>query len=396
MLSMEWLMIERKLDLSTILKKKSVLVFGPRQTGKTTFLRHTYADAIYINLLNTQLQLELLNEPYRLHQIIKADEHHHLVIIDEIQKVPILLDEIQNLIQDNRFLRFILTGSSARKIKRAGINLLGGRAKMIPFSPFTYPEYTQAKIPLDKVLQWGTLPQVILSDDPKAEILDYIDVYLREEIKAEALVRSIAQFSKFLELAATAVSEQIVYDSLCSDVGVSAPTIKEYFQILEDTLVGVRLYPYGKTARRKAMASAKFFFFDVGLGNALLKRFSLHQRTREFGTACEQYIFQEISTFINQNRQTLSLYYWRSYDKYEVDFVIELENGHVVLIEVKSTRNVQAGHLSGLNAFMEEKNIKAALKMVVCFESTKRMIQNNIFVYPFVDFLKDLWDGNII
>ena len=287
-------MIERLLDLTKILNKKSIFIFGPRQTGKTTFLKHTYPDAIYINLLNTQLQIELLNEPFRLNQIIQASEGKTLIIIDEIQKVPIILDEVQNIIQQNTTFRFILTGSSTRKIKKAGINLLGGRAKIISFSPFTYPEYTQAKISLNQVLQWGTLPQVILSEDPRSELIDYLSVYLKEEIKAEALARSLAQFSKFLELAATTVSEQIVYDSLCSDVGVSAPTIKEYFQILEDTLIGRRLYPFAKTTKRKAMVSSKFYFFDVGIGNALLKRFSLHEKTSEYGTACEQYLFQEI------------------------------------------------------------------------------------------------------
>ena len=389
-------MIERLLDLTDILDRKSIFIFGPRQTGKTTFLKYKYPDAIYINLLNTQLQLELLNEPYRLNQIIEASEDKSLVIVDEIQKAPILLDEIQNIIQENNSLRFILTGSSARKIKKAGINLLGGRAKIISFAPFTYPEYTQAKISLNQVLQWGTLPPVILSDDPKSELIDYIDVYLREEIKAEALVRSIAQFSKFLELAATTVSEQIVYDSLCSDVGVSAPTIKEYFQILEDTLIGHRLYPYSKTTKRKAMASPKFYFFDVGIGNALLKRFSLHEKTSEFGTACEQYVFQEISAYIKLNNKLISFYYWRSYDKHEVDFVVELEDEQVVLIEVKSSKKINSKHLSGINAFCEEKSINVDKKIIVCFESTKRLTPKSIIVYPFVAFLKDLWKNRII
>ncbi|MBT4290074.1 MAG: ATP-binding protein [Deltaproteobacteria bacterium] len=389
-------MIERLLDLTKILNKKSIFIFGPRQTGKTTFLKHTYPDAIYINLLNTQLQIELLNEPFRLNQIIQASEGKTLIIIDEIQKVPIILDEVQNIIQQNTTFRFILTGSSTRKIKKAGINLLGGRAKIISFSPFTYPEYTQAKISLNQVLQWGTLPQVILSEDPRSELIDYLSVYLKEEIKAEALARSLAQFSKFLELAATTVSEQIVYDSLCSDVGVSAPTIKEYFQILEDTLIGRRLYPFAKTTKRKAMVSSKFYFFDVGIGNALLKRFSLHEKTSEYGTACEQYLFQEILAFINQNEKMISLFYWRSYEKYEVDFVIELENGSLVLIEVKSSKKINTKHLSGINAFCEEKSVKVDKKIIVCFESTKRVIHKNIIVYPFIDFLKDLWKNKII
>ncbi len=219
---------------------------------------------------------------------------------------------------------------------------------------------------------------------------------MREEIKAEALVRSLAQFSKFLELAATTVSEQIVYGSLCSDVGVSAPTIKEYFQILEDTLIGHRLYPFGRTSKRKAMVSSKFYFFDVGISNALLKRFSLHEKTSEYGTACEQYIFQEISAYISQSDKMISLFYWRSYEKYEVDFVVELESGNLILIEVKSSKKINAKHLSGINAFSEEKSVKIDKKIIVCFESTKRVVQKNILVYPFIDFLKDLWNDMII
>ena len=371
-------MIERILDLENMLNKKSIFIFGPRQTGKTTFLKHKYPNAVYLNLLNTQLQLELLNEPYRLNQIIETHEDDTLVIIDEIQKVPIILDEVQNIVQDNPGIRFILTGSSARKIKKAGINLLGGRAKIITFSPFTYPEYNLAKKTLSHVLQWGTLPQVILSDDPRSELIDYINVYLREEIKAKALVRSIAQFSKFLELAATTVSEQIVYDSLCSDVGVSAPTIKEYFQILEDTLIGYRLYPFGRTTKRKAMASPKFYLFDVGVANALLKRFSLHEKTSEFGTACEQYVYQELSAYINLSNKMISLYYWRSYEKYEVDFIVELENQQLVLIEVKSSNKITAKHLSGINAFCEEKDVTIHKKIIICFESTKRVLPKSI------------------
>jgi len=389
-------MIKRFLDLTKTLERKSLFLFGPRQTGKTTFLRHTYPDAIYINLLNTQLQIELSDEPYRLNQIIDANKSKSLIIIDEIQKVPILLDEVQNIIQQNRSFRFILTGSSARKIKKAGINLLGGRAKIMNFSPFIYPEYSSANIAIHKVLQWGALPQVVLSDDPKSEIIDYISVFLREEIKAESLVRSLAQFSKFLELAATTVSEQIVYDSLCSDVGVSAPTIKEYFQILEDTLVGHRLYPYSKTTKRKALVSPKFYFFDVGIGNALLKRFTLHEKTSEYGTACEQYIFQEISAFISQNDKILMLYYWRSYDKYEIDFVVEQEDESLALIEVKASKKITSKHLSGINAFCEEKEVRIDKKIVVCFESTKRVMNQEVIVYPFVEFLNDLWKNNII
>ena len=389
-------MIKRLLDLADILKTKSVFIFGPRQTGKTTFLRHTYPEAIYINLLNTQLQIELTNEPYRLNQIIKANTGKSLVIIDEIQKVPVILDEVQNVIQQHSSFRFILTGSSSRKIKKAGINLLGGRARIISFFPFAYPEYMQANISLQQALQWGTLPQVVLSDDPKSELMDYIDVFLREEIKAEALVRSLAQFSKFLELAATTVSELVIYDSLCSDVGVSAPTIKEYFQILEDTLIGRRLYPYSRTTKRKAMVSPKFYFFDVGISNALLRRFSLHERTSEYGTACEQYVYQELSSYVNQSNRTISLYYWRSYDKREVDFVVEKESGSVVLIEVKSAKKVIPKHLSGINAFCEEKSIEVDKKIVLCFESTKRIMGKNVIVYPFNNFLIDLWENKVV
>ena len=388
--------IERELDLTKTLKTKSLFLFGPRQTGKTTFLQYTYPYALYINLLNTQLQIELLNEPYRLHQIILAQKNKHLVIIDEIQKIPALLDEVQAIIQQNPGLHFILTGSSARKIKKAGINLLGGRARIITFVPFVYPEYLRAEIQLERVLQWGTLPQVILADDPRSELLDYINVYLREEVQAESLVRSLAQFSRFLDLAATTVSEQVVYESLCSDVGVSAPTIKEYFQILEDTLIGHRLYPFSKTIKRKAMASPKFFFFDVGICNALLKRFSLHQKTREYGTACEQYIFQELHACRSHYHQPFLMFYWRSYDKHEVDFVIELENADLILIEVKASKRIDTKDLSGIHAFCAEKNIQILKKIIVCFESTKRVIDNDVMIYPITDFLNDLWSKKII
>jgi predicted AAA+ superfamily ATPase len=192
------------------------------------------------------------------------------------------------------------------------------------------------------------------------------------------------------------VSEQIVYDSLCSDVGVSAPTIKEYFQILEDTLVGHRLYPYTKTTKRKALVSPKFYFFDVGIGNALLRRFSLHESTPEYGTACEQYIFQEISAYINLSDNFTSLYYWRSVDKFEIDFIVDLENLSLLLIEVKSSKKITSKHLNGFKAFSEEKKLRIDKKIIVCFESVKRTLDNDIIVYPFAAFLQDLWENKIL
>lgn len=401
----------RILDFSKVLQRKSVFLFGPRQVGKSTYLREKFKTALYINLLNLNTQRELMANPERLREMIteyrknilqsKSKKSNNgtvtsaVIIIDEIQKMPILLDEIHNHIENFKEDRFILTGSSARKLKKHGVNLLGGRAHQINFSAIVYPERNDAGITWKKVLQWGSLPSILLSEDPKEDLQDYVNLYLKEEIKEESLVRSLASFSSFLDMAATVNGQQLVYESLSSDVGVSAVTIKEYFQILEDTLMAERLPAYRKGTRRKIHLTPKFYFFDTGVANTLLNRFNIKEKTPEFGVAFEQLIYIEIRSYINiYSRNNLSLFYLRTYDKQEIDFIVENQETKIWAIEAKGSSNVDDKQLKAIRS-LEEEGLKMQAKIVVTSGGVARTTKDGIDILPIDIFLQRLWSKKI-
>ncbi|OFZ78671.1 MAG: hypothetical protein A2583_07145 [Bdellovibrionales bacterium RIFOXYD1_FULL_53_11] len=391
-------MFDRILDLSSTLKIKSLFLFGPRQTGKTTYLGKQFGNALNINLLHSQKQLELLGHPHRLREIIKTfkpanNQDGRLIIIDEIQKIPALLDEVHLHIEEYKNDRFILTGSSARKLKKTGINLLGGRARMHRLEPIVHPERKKQDISWRKSLQWGGLPAVLLSENPANELYDYIDVYLNEEIKAEALVRSLPAFSRFLEIAAANNAEQVVYDAIASDVGgISAVTIKEYFQVLEDTLVGSRLHAFQKTVKRKPVSSPKFYFFDTGIANTLLKRNDIMEKTPEYGQALEHLVYCELRAFVSYRiPKRYELFFWRTQSRHEVDFILLNPDQEITAIEVKAASNVTDRHLAGLRAIKQETGIKIIHSIIVCNESSPRTTEDGIQILPVEQFLDFLW-----
>ncbi len=394
-------MFERILNINPILQRKSLFLLGPRQTGKSTFLKKYFPNNLYINLLNTELHQDLLKRPHHIKEIINAYKHQHdsnsgtTIIIDEIQKIPELLDEIHDHIQNNEQDRFILTGSSARKIKKAGINLLGGRAKMQQFFSLIAPERKTKSVSWQEALQWGGIPSILLSSNKRSDLLDYINIYINEEVKAEGLVRNLPSFSKFLDIAATTNTEQIVYESIASDVSVSAVTVKEYYQILEDTLIGHRLYPFSKSIKRKSVVSPKFYFFDTGVANALLRHFELKTDTPEYGHALEHFIYCELQAFISYNEPEGQLFFWRTHTKSEVDFIFQDKNHNLFAIEVKATENVTDKHLKGIRAFAEEKQLPIKHKIVVCLEPMTRQTTDKILITPVKNFLENLWIGKL-
>lgn len=390
---------ERVIDFSKIINRKSIFLFGPRQVGKTTYLNKHFPHALKINLLNFQMQRQLGSHPEHLSQMIASHIKEGLppiVVVDEIQKLPFLLDEIHNLIEKNKALRFILTGSSARKLKKSGVNLLGGRAGWIHFNSIVHPERIGLDIAWNQALQWGGLPSILLSSDPKEDLLDYVNIYIREEVKEEALVRDLNTFNTFLEVAASLVGQQIVYQSLCSDLGVSAPTVKEYFQILEDTLIAERLPPYIGGSKRKIQGVPKFYFFDNGVTNVLLGRFSLQERSAEYGVVLEQLIYIELRNFINlKYRNQLALYYWRTYAKEEIDFIIESsDHKNLWAVEVKASRNIVDKHLTALRALGAE--VALVARIVVSLEAHIRTSSDGIDIMSVEIFLKRLWNEQIL
>jgi predicted AAA+ superfamily ATPase len=393
-------MFSRAYGLSSLILEESFFLFGPRQTGKTTQLLMEFPDALLVDLLRPGLARELQQRPEYLSEMILQYlirvKHRPLVIIDEIQKIPILLDVIQSEIFKAESkeipLRFILTGSSPRKIFKQGQNLLGGRLGLRTFWPLSYVESKSDPniIPsLLDLVQWGGLPAVIKSGQKKSALKRYVDVYLDQEVRMEGLSRNLTKFSRFLEIAALSTGQQISMRGIASDVGLSESTVAAWFGILEDTLVGLLLPCFQKTMKRKAMTSRKFYFFDCGLANALLGRFSLSEATPEFGTAMENYIYQNLRVYLAQSLDNqMGLFYWRSVDHEEVDFIVTKDGVPVWAIEVKSGERLKETDFSGLIAFSED--FPQVRKTLVCRINLARRRTDGIEVLPVENFLEEI------
>ena len=309
------------------------------------------------------------------------------VVIDEVQKIPELLDEVQWLIVNKR-IQFILCGSSARKLRRGGGNLLGGRAVRFELFPLVYPEIPNFDIL--RALNNGLLPRHYRAANPADLMRAYVGEYLKEEIAAEALSRSIPAFSRFLDAAAFSNGEVVSYQNIASECGVSGPTVKQYFQILEDTLLARFVPSFQKRPKRRVVQAPRFYFFDVGLANFLLKRGKIVARSEAFGKAFEHLIYQELAAHSHYCGLHYPIAYWRTSSQFEVDFIL---GDHQVAIEVKGSDQVVAHHLKGLKAFREEYKIQQA---IVVSRDPKPRIVDGISILPWEEFLKKLWGGKIL
>jgi uncharacterized protein len=379
--------LHRCLDLAKPLRHKSLFLFGPRQVGKTTFLRQAFPKARYYNLLESDVFRELSQRPELILDRLGPEEK--LVIIDEVQKLPALLDEAQTMIDRDRDLRFIFTGSSARKLRCGGANLLGGRAWVARMHPLVAPELDYGSLELR--LNRGGLPFILGSEEPEQELNSYIGTYLMEEIQAEGAVRSVESFSRFLPVAALCNGEQINFTEIGNDCQVPPRLVREYVQLLDDTLIGQQLEPYGKTRKRKPVATAKLYFFDVGVANALVKSGKVEPGSAGFVRALEHQIYIELRAYLDYSRLTdVPLTYWRTLSQIEVDFVI----GDSVAVEVKARPLTARRDYKGLLALAEEVPLKR--KIVVCLEREPRRSPEGIDVMPITHFLRELWGGRII
>ena len=375
----------RQLKIEHLLKSKSFFLLGPRSTGKTTLIHQRLPHARFYDLLDSRVFSRLLKNP----QIIEEENlgTAHSVVIDEIQKMPSLLDEVQRLISKYNW-RFLLTGSSARKLKHGAANLLAGRVWLAELFPLTSNEITD--FDLLTYLNRGGLPQVYHSPNPSEELENYVALYLKEEIQSESLTRNLPAFANFLDAMALSNGEEINFESFASDCGVSPGTVKNHIQILEDTLIGFSLKGFTKTKKRKAISRIKHYFFDVGVINTLCHRGIIRQKSDLFGRAFEQFIIQEIRAFLSYSRIRQPMSYWRSTSQFEVDLII----GDHLAIEIKSTSQVDAKHLKGLHALKEEGLIKNYA--VVSQDMEKRKTRSGITIYPWKKFLADLWSGKIL
>lgn len=374
-------MLNRILQINKELKG-SIFLFGARQTGKSTALRQQFPDTFYIDLLDSNLKNRFTRHPELLYEMLHDKAEGTLVIIDEIPEVPELLNEVHRLISEKQLI-FILCGSSARKLKRKGKNTLGGRALPVYFYPFVSAEIPDFN--LEKAICYGMVPTHYLSKNPTRQLEAYIQVYLKEEIKEEALVRNLNAFHRFLEVAALTDGEMVNYNNIASDCGVSATTVSSYFDILEDTLVGYRIPAFRKVMKRKLVQAPKFYYFDVGVANYLSHRKELVRGTPEYGHAFEHLVIQELYAWMHYSHSEEKLSYWRTYTGVEVDVVM---GDARVAIEIKSVEEVMPKHLKGLKAFGEEH--PNSRKMIVSLDPINRSIGDIECVYA-LDFFKNLW-----
>lgn len=379
-------MYQRKLSLDDE-NNDSVFLWGARQVGKTTLLEQLFPHVRYYDLLQANEFERFLRRPSLLSEELELMKEGDLVIIDEIQKVPHLLDEIHSLIHRKK-IRFILSGSSPRKLIRSGANLLGGRAlkkTLFPLVSAEIPEFD-----LIKAVNNGMIPRHYMINNPWERFRAYIGVYLNEEIREEALSRNLKSFSRFLEIAALSNGEMIVYKNIAQDCGIDYRTVKDYFEILNDTLIGYLIPGFTSTMKRRAIQTPKFYFFDVGISNYLLNRRNLLPGSEVFGHSFEHLIIQELIAYLGYTQSTETITYWRTSSGYEVDVIIG--NGRIA-IEIKSANEVKTRHLKGLKAFQEDfPNVRA---IVVSFDKYTRII-NGVEIIPAEQFLKALWNSEII
>lgn len=379
-------MLQRILQLSNGLNS-SIFLFGARQTGKSTLLRQQFgSNSIYIDLLDSELRGRYSRRPVLLYESLKNKEAGTVVVIDEIPEVPQLLNEVHRLISEKGLI-FILCGSSARKLKRKGHNTLGGRALPVYLYPLVSAEIPDFNI--DRAVQYGTLPPHYLAHTPSLHLSAYIDVYLKEEIKEEALVRNLSSFQRFLEVAAMTSGEMVNYNNIAQDCGVSATTVSSYFDILEDTLIGYRIPAYTKVVKRRIVQAPRFYYFDVGITNHLLHRKELVRGTVDYGHAFEHLVMQELVAWLHYTHSEEKLSYWRTYTGIEVDAII---GDARLAIEIKSVEEVLPRHLKGLKAFGEE--YPSSRRIIVSLDRINRK-EGDIECIYILDFFKLLWNEGI-
>ena len=370
--------------------RRSAFLWGPRKTGKSTYLRSAFPESLTYDLLQTDLMLELARRPALLRERLLAAPPARLrspVILDEVQKAPQLLDEVHWLIE-NRGLRFILCGSSARKLKRGGVNLLGGRAWRYEMHPLVSIELVD--VDLLRVLNRGLVPTHYLDPEYERSLRAYVVDYLKEEVLDEGLTRNVAAFSRFLEAVGYSHGDLTNYSNIARDCGVDSKTVKEYYQILVDTLLGSFVLPWKKRQERQVIGKApKFYLFDVGVAGALTRRRVAEERGEAFGRALEHFLLMEVLAHRSYRELGYDVHFWRTKSGLEVDFV--LGDGEVA-VEVKGASRADPSDLRSLRAFVDDHRPRRAV--LVCNERSPRVVAG-IEILPWREFLARLWGGEM-
>ncbi|MGV8123948.1 MAG: ATP-binding protein [Candidatus Xenobiia bacterium LiM19] len=371
--------------MNRIPENKSFFLFGPRGTGKTTWVKTAFPGAVYLDLLEAGLYNDLLANPQRLSRFI-PDRQDNWIIIDEIQKIPALLDEVHRLIETRR-LRFILTGSSARKIKRKApaLNLLAGRALTLTMSPLTVQELGD-DFDLSRSLQYGFLPAVYSEADPGAYLESYVKTYLQEEVLQEGLTRNLDAFYRFLEAASFSQGSTLNMSEISRECGVQRKNVENYFSILEDLLIADRVPVFSRKSKRRLVAHTKFYFFDVGVYRTLRPMGPLDNPAEAEGPALETLFYQQIKALNSCLNLGYTIHYWRTSNDIEVDFVLYGDQG-LLAFEIKRTGTVQSKALRGLRSFLSDYPMCRAYFI---YGGERRMYQDGIEIIPLEDALREL------
>ena len=382
--------IERVLNIS-LPERQSAFLWGPRKAGKSTYLKTNFPKSVVYDFLQTDLFFEFSKQPSLLRERLLAkndDILDHPVILDEVQKVPQVLDEVHWLIE-NKGLRFILCGSSARKLKRGKANLLGGRAWRYEMFPLVTAEL--GDLNLVRVLNRGMIPDHYLRENHKKALKAYTQDYLKEEVFDEGLTRNIPAFSRFFDAMGYPHGELTNYSNIARECGVDSKTVKEYYQILVDTLLGKMVAPFKRRQDRQVISrTSKFYLFDVGVAGSITKRHLEEEKGELFGKAFEHFIFLELSAYNAYKELDYEINLWRTKSGLEVDFI--LARGEVA-IEVKGTSRVDKRDLRSLNTFIDQYSPRKSF--IVCNEREER-VHGKIQIMPWRKFLYDLWEGKII
>jgi len=363
--------------------ESSLFLFGPRGTGKTSWIKAHMPDALYLNLLDFSTFNALSINPGRLEGFIGPD-NTRWVVIDEVQRVPELLNEVHKLINDRK-LRFLLTGSSARTLRRKGVNLLAGRVLRYHMHPLVIQELKEA-FDLPHVLQYGLLPQAVTHQDPSSYLESYVQTYLREEVAQEGLTRSVGVFARFLEIASYSQGQVLNTSEIAREVGIHRITVANFFDILEDLLIATRISVFTQRAKRKMVAHQKFYFFDTGVYRVLRPTSLLDTKEETEGVTLETLFFQSIRAINDYYRLGYTIYFWRTQQGHEVDFILYGPKGFFAF-EIKRSDQINNRILSGLKNFGQD---YPEAKLYLINLGKFKEYHGNINVIPFIDVLKEL------
>ena len=371
---------------------QSILLFGPRGTGKSTWIRDRFPDTVTYDLLDTRETLRLSKDPHLLYRELAMLSPGDWAVIDEVQKVPQLLDEVHRLIEGHG-LRFVLSGSSARKLRRGGVNLLAGRAVTTSMYPLVTAELP-FEIDTERALRFGMLPMAVTTELPQDYLRAYAETYLVQEIQAEALTRNLGAFARFLEIAARQNGQVTNATGIARDVGINRRTVQSHFEILTDTLLGFWLPAWKLKTATKQVRESKFYFFDSGVARALGGRLAYPPTPEEMGPLAETFVLNELRAWLGYSRIDYGLSFWRSYDGVEVDVLCETVEGFVA-IEIKAAARWEKRFNRGLHRVAEDIG-KYRTTCYGVYLGARAALWDDVQVLPLVDFLKQLWAGEVI